>query len=80
MSDFTILEQKAIADFEDQIKKAIDFGASSREDAIRWLIEGSDADMREVEKHGEQYLCFQFNLPLTEKHFFEAFVRDLKGN
>ena len=52
-------EARAIADFEILVAKTLASGAKSREDALRWIMQASDAA-------GDwEYFCFLNGLPYT---------------
>ena len=54
-------EARAVTEFEILVAKTLASGAESREDALRWIMQGSEAD-------GDwEYFCFLNGLPYT--HF-----------
>ena len=60
----------AINAFELEIANALDVGASSREDAVRWIVQGlelSDIDMM----YGGSYICFLKGLPYRMSAMFD---------
>jgi hypothetical protein len=60
----------AINAFELEIANALDVGASSREDAVRWIVQGlelSDIDMM----YGGSYICFLKGLPYRMAAMFD---------
>lgn len=66
--DATIAEEQrreavSVGDFERGIRQNMAFGARSRSDAIRWMLEPvlTDSDLM----YGGEYACYAFNLPWT---------------
>jgi hypothetical protein len=60
----------AINAFELEIANALDVGARSREDAVRWIVQGlelSDIDMM----YGGSYICFLKGLPYRMSAMFD---------
>jgi hypothetical protein len=60
----------AINAFELEIANALDVGARSREDAVRWIVQGlelSDIDMM----YGGSYICFLKGLPYRMAAMFD---------
>jgi hypothetical protein len=60
----------AINAFELEIANALDVGASSREDAVRWIVQGlelSDIDLM----YGGSYICFLKGLPYRMAAMFD---------
>jgi beta-lactamase class D len=56
--------------FELEIANALDVGARSREDAVRWIVQGlelSDIDMM----YGGSYICFLKGLPYRMAAMFD---------
>jgi hypothetical protein len=63
-------EVAAINAFELEIVNALDVGASSREDAVRWIVQGlelSDNDLM----YGGSYICFLKGLPYRMAAMFD---------
>ena len=63
-------EVAAINAFELEIATALDVGASSREDAVRWIVQGlelSDNDLM----YGGSYICFLKGLPYRMAAMFD---------
>jgi hypothetical protein len=60
----------AINAFELEIANALDVGARSREDAVRWIVQGlelSDIDIM----YGGSYICFLKGLPYRMAAMFD---------
>lgn len=69
-------EVTAINAFEVEIAGALDLGARSREDAVRWIIQGmklSDIDMQ----YGGSYVCFLKGLPYRMQGMFDSVINSL---
>jgi hypothetical protein len=53
----------SVGDFERGVRQNLALGATCREDAIRWMLDGvlQDSDLW----YGGDYACYLFNLPWT---------------
>jgi len=60
-------EQKAIEKFEALILKTMEMGASCRNEAIRWIVDG----LRELVRMDSGFICFELGLPYSYKNMFE---------
>jgi hypothetical protein len=69
----------AINDFELEIANTIDLGATSREVAIRWIIESMGLTETDL-VYGGSYVCFLKKLPYSMAPLFENAIRDLERN
>lgn len=66
-------EAAAVKQFEDRIELLMNMGASSRETAIRWIIESME--LSEIDKcYGGSYICFELGLPYNMAETFDRFV------
>jgi hypothetical protein len=64
---------RAVKQFEDRIELLMNMGASSRETAIRWIIESME--LSETDKcYGGSYICFELGLPYNMAETFNRFV------
>ena len=63
--------EKAVAEFEAQVKMNMSFGAKSREQAIKWIVDA--LDMKEC--HDAGYVCYTLGIPYNMSKEFEPFVR-----
>jgi hypothetical protein len=63
----------AVKRFEGRIELLMNMVASSRETAIRWLVESMD--LSENDKwYGGSYICFELGLPYDMKETFDELV------
>ena len=66
-------QARAVKQFEDRIELLMNMGASSRETAIRWIIESME--LSETDKcYGGSYICFELGLPYNMAETFNRFV------
>ena len=71
-------EVAAIKALELEIVNALDVGASSREDAVRWIVQGlelSDNDLM----YGGSYICFLKGLPYRMAAIFDNTINYLRA-
>jgi len=71
-------EVASINAFELEIARALDVGARSREDAVRWIVQGlelSDIDMM----YGGSYICFLKGLPYRMSAMFDNAINYLRA-
>lgn len=69
-------EIAAINAFELEIADALDLGAPSREDAVRWIVDGmnlSDVDIM----YGSNYICYLKGLPYKMAYLFDNVVNSM---
>jgi predicted Fe-S protein YdhL (DUF1289 family) len=63
----------AVKQFERRIELLMNMGASTRETAIRWIIESMN--LSENDKlYGGSYICFELGLPYNMKETFDELV------
>ena len=66
-------EAAAVKQFEGRIELLMNMGASSRETAIRWIIESMN--LSENDKwYGGSYICYLMGLPYNMKETFDELV------
>jgi hypothetical protein len=56
-------QDMCIKQFESSIEEAISLGASDRETAVRWVVDGADITQDQIEFYGNEVIEFNFNLP-----------------
>ena len=66
----------AINAFELEIATAIDLGASSRDDAVRWVVQSMDLDDIDL-MHGGSYICYIKDLPYSMSPMFDNVINHL---
>lgn len=70
---------EAINAFEIEVANALDLGASSRDVAIRWIVESLNLTQFDL-MYGGNYICFLKDLPLSMAQLFEKSIRQLSKN
>jgi hypothetical protein len=66
----------AINAFELEIATALDVGACSREDAIRWIVQGLDLDDVDL-MYGGSAICYRKGLPYKMAAIFDNAINHL---
>lgn len=66
----------AINAFELEIASALDLGAPSREDAIRWIVQAMDLDDIDL-MYGGSYICYNKGLPYSMASIFNNAINFL---
>ena len=61
-------EEEAYKNFEEQIKKNLELGATDRETAIKWIL---DAEGLDNEKD-TSYICYSLGLSYDKEYIFKA--------
>jgi len=59
MKDEAVLEASSLVNFENLIKKTIEYGADDRETAIKWLV---DSENLEFNEYDLQYFFWKYGL------------------
>lgn len=67
----------AINAFELEIATALEVGARSREDAVRWILQGMDLDDIDLD-YGGSYICYRKGLPYRMAAIFDNAINYLK--
>ena len=67
----------AVNVFELEIANTIDLGATSREVAIRWIVESMGLTQFDL-MYGGSYVCFVKNLPHSMAPLFENAIHELE--
>jgi len=66
-------QETAVKQFEGRIELLMNMGASTRETAIRWIIESMN--LSENDKwYGGSYICYLMGLPYNMKETFDELV------
>ena len=66
-------QDAAVKRFEDRIELLMNMGASSRETAIRWIIQSMNLSETD-EWYGGSYICFELGLPYNMKETFDELM------
>lgn len=70
------IEQKrqalALEQFEERVADLIKMGASNRENAIRWIVDGLDDDYMDG-----KHVCYLLDVPYSFSAEFEAAIRQI---
>jgi len=66
----------AINAFEVEIANALDFGAQTREDAIRWIVQGLDLDDVDL-MYGGGAICYRKGLPYKMAAIFDNAINQI---
>lgn len=69
-------EIDAINTFELEIANALDLGAPSREDAVRWIVDGMNLSAVDV-MYGSDYICHLKGLPYKMAYLFDNVVKTM---
>lgn len=69
-------EIAAINAFELQIANALDLGAPSREDAVRWIVDGMELTPVDF-MYGSDYICCLKGLPYKMAYLFDNVVKTM---
>jgi hypothetical protein len=64
-------EKANVAEFEAGLVRLMESGASDRETAIRWYLEGADVTLDSIGNIDSGYICYELNLPYSYKKEFE---------
>jgi hypothetical protein len=70
-------EIAAINAFEFEIATALDLGAPSRQDAVRWIVEAMGFDEYDL-MYGGSYVCFTKGLPYRMAGMFEPVIKQIQ--
>lgn len=70
-------EIAAINAFELEIATALEVGARSREDAVRWILQGMDLDDVDL-MYGGSAICYRKGLPYKMAAIFDNAINYLK--
>jgi hypothetical protein len=70
-------EVAAINAFELEIVNALDVGASSREDAVRWIVQGLELDDIDL-MYGGSHICYRKGLPYSMSPIFDNAINKLR--
>ena len=62
--------------FENLVKKTIDVGAKTREQAIKWLIGGLELNEYDL-MYGGSYVAYKFDLPYDYQKEFDAVIETM---
>jgi len=68
----------AINAFELEIANALDVGARSREDAVRWIVQGLDLDDVDL-MYGGSAICYLKGLPYRMSAIFDNAINFLRA-
>lgn len=71
-------EARAVEDFERGVEAALLLGASDRQTAIRWVIEGLELDDTDL-MYGGSKVCFELGLPYSMAGIFDPICKELLG-
>lgn len=63
-------EKRALASFESEVTSAIEYGAETRADAIRWVLDAHNLN----NEYDAGYICFHFGLNYSLSDMFKDFV------
>lgn len=66
----------AINSFELEIASALDLGARSRDDAVRWVVESMDLDDMDL-MYGGELICYRKGLPYSMAAVFSNAINYL---
>lgn len=69
-------EIAAINAFELEIANALDLGAPSREDAVRWIVDGMNLSAVDF-MYGGDYICCLKGLPYKMAYLFDNVVKTM---
>ena len=69
-------EKRNIASFEADIISNMEMGAASREDAIRWIVQGSIKSVHDLMYGGEQ-ICHNLGLPFSMSVEFNSICEEM---
>jgi hypothetical protein len=70
-------EVAAINAFELEIATALDVGAVSREDAVRWIVQGLELDDIDL-MYGGSHICYRKGLPYSMSPIFDNAINKLR--
>lgn len=71
-------QARAVEAFERGVASALMLGAANRETAIRWVIEGLELDVYDLQ-YGGSKICFELGLPYSMAGIFDPICKDLLG-
>ena len=69
-------EERAVAEFEEQIARNLSYGAADRQQAIRWIVESLDPSENDM-RYGGSWVCWELGLPYSMEKEFEAACREV---
>jgi hypothetical protein len=80
--EYSIEEEKriraeAVDQFEAQVEYCLEMGATSRENAIRWIIESLQFDEVDL-MYGGSRICYELGLPYSMEDMFTRIMLDIK--
>lgn len=70
-------EIAAINAFELEIAAALDLGAPSREDAVRWIVDALVLNEYDL-MYGGSYICFLKGLPYRMSKMFDSVIKQIE--
>lgn len=68
---------QAVAEFEKLVQNNLDHGAQSREDAIRWVVQGLGLDEMDL-RYGGSRVCYELGLPFAMESLFDDICEELR--
>jgi hypothetical protein len=68
---------QAVADFEAMVQSNLDHGAQSREDAVRWVVQGLGLDEMDL-RYGGSRVCYELGLPFAMETLFDGICEELR--
>lgn len=67
---------QAISEFEGMVENNLQHGARSREDAIRWIVQGLGLDEMDL-RYGGSRVCYELGLPFEMGKEFDVVCEEL---
>ncbi len=71
-------EVAAINAFEHEIATALDLGAPSRQDAVRWVVDAMELDDVDL-MYGGEHICYRKGLPYRMAPMFNNAINSLRA-
>lgn len=68
---------QAVAAFETMVERNLEHGAQSREDAIRWVVQGLGLDEMDL-RYGGSRVCYELGLPYAMESLFNDICEELR--
>lgn len=68
---------QAVAAFETMVQRNLEHGAQSREDAIRWVVQGLGLDEMDL-RYGGSRVCYELGLPFAMESLFDDICEELR--
>ena len=69
-------QERAVAEFEEQIARNLSYGAADRQQAIRWVVESLDPSEMDM-RYGGSWVCWEMGLPYSMEKEFETACREV---